>query len=69
MLALSGIAFGTVYALTRSLVLVALLHGIGNLWPLVVDPGGAWPNWGVVVLYRRATTDAGRSGGQLSRSR
>lgn len=62
MLTLSGITFGAIYALTRNLVLVAMLHGIGNLWPLVVDPGlAAWPNWGViivlyaiaVVLYRR----------------
>ncbi|MFC5973735.1 type II CAAX prenyl endopeptidase Rce1 family protein [Halomarina salina] len=62
MLTLSGIAFGTIYALTHNLFLVAFLHGIGNFWPLVVDPGvGAWPNWGlililyglVVVLYRQ----------------
>jgi membrane protease YdiL (CAAX protease family) len=51
LLTLSGITFGAVYALTRNLLLVALLHGIGNLWPLVVDPGvGAWPNWGVVLI-------------------
>lgn len=50
-LTLSGIAFGTVYALTHNLFLVAFLHGIGNFWPLVVDPGlGAWPNWGVVIV-------------------
>lgn len=65
LLALSGVLFGTVYALTRNLYLVALLHGVGNLWPLVVDPGpGVWPNWAVVValylavsvLYRRWAT-------------
>lgn len=64
LLALSGITFGAVYALTHNLVLAALLHGVGNFWPLVVDPGaGAWPNWAViiclyglvVVLYRRWT--------------
>lgn len=51
--ALSGAAFGTIYALTRDLYLVALLHGVGNFWPLVVDPGaGSWPNWGVIIgLY------------------
>jgi membrane protease YdiL (CAAX protease family) len=53
LLALSGVLLGTVYALTRNLFLVTLLHGFGNLWPLAVDPGtGVWPNWGVVlVLY------------------
>lgn len=51
LLTLSGITFGSVYALTRNLLLVALLHGIGNFWPLIVDPGvGAWPNWGVVII-------------------
>lgn len=51
LLTLSGITFGVMYALTRNLFLVALLHGLGNLWPLVVDPGiGAWPNWGVVIV-------------------
>lgn len=53
MLALSGITFGTIYALTRNLYVVAFLHGIGNLWPLVVDPGaGSWPDWGTIIgLY------------------
>lgn len=52
LLALSGIGFGTVYAATRNLYLVALLHGIGNWWPLFVDPPGVWPDWGVLlVLY------------------
>lgn len=69
-LVLSGITFGTVYALTRNLFLVAFLHGVGNFWPLVVDPGlGAWPHWGViaalyglvVALYRQWTTVAFRS--------
>lgn len=69
-LTFSGITFGTVYALTRNLWLVAFLHGIGNLWPLVVDSGpGAWPDWGVilvlyglvVVLYRQWTPLALRS--------
>lgn len=53
MLALSGITFGTIYVMTRNLYLVALLHGVGNFWPLVVDPGaGSWPNWGIsIALY------------------
>lgn len=50
-LTLSGIAFGAVYAATRNLYLVILLHGIGNFWPLFVDPGtGAWPNWGLILV-------------------
>lgn len=66
LLTLSGITFGTMYALTRNLVLVSMLHGIGNFWPLLVDPGiGLWPNWGIiiplyalaVVLYRQWVLD------------
>lgn len=50
-LALSGVTFGIVYELTRNLYLVAFLHGIGDFWPLFVDPiSGSWPNWGVVVV-------------------
>lgn len=73
LLALSGITFGAVYALTHNLLLVAFLHGVGNFWPLVVDPGaGAWPNWGViivlysvvVVVYRWWTPSSLRSPGQ-----
>lgn len=69
LLAVSGIVLGTVYALTHNLYLVMFLHGIGNFWPLVVDPGpGTWPNWGIVlgvyallvVVYRR--WDAGTAG-------
>ncbi|WP_146063903.1 CPBP family intramembrane glutamic endopeptidase [Halobellus limi] len=53
LLAATGILFGGMYAATRNLYLVMFLHGIGNLWPLVIDPGTAlWPNWGVIlVLY------------------
>lgn len=51
LLAVTGVVYGTVYALTRNLYLVALFHGIGNFWPLVVDPGaGAWPNWGLILV-------------------
>jgi membrane protease YdiL (CAAX protease family) len=50
-LALSGLTFGVVYELTRNLYLVALLHAIGDFWPLFVDPGPVgWPNWGVVSV-------------------
>jgi membrane protease YdiL (CAAX protease family) len=64
MLTLTGVVFGTMYALTHNLYLVIGLHGIGNLWPIVVDfPVGLWPNWGIalvfygviVVLYRQWT--------------
>lgn len=53
LLAVTGVTFGTVYALTRNLYLVVCLHGIGNFWPLFVDyPAGLWPNYGVIlVLY------------------
>jgi membrane protease YdiL (CAAX protease family) len=53
MLAVTGITFGAIYAATRNLYLVIFLHGIGNLWPLIVDPGiSTWPNWVVIlVLY------------------
>jgi membrane protease YdiL (CAAX protease family) len=35
--ALSGIAFGVIYDLTRNLYLVVFLHGTGNFYPLFVD--------------------------------
>jgi membrane protease YdiL (CAAX protease family) len=51
LLTLSGVTFGTIYALTHNLILVALLHGIGNFWPLIVNPGlESWPNWGIVIV-------------------
>lgn len=59
----TAVLFGVVYELTQNLVLVALLHGIGNWWPLAFDPGpGIWPNYAVVLvlyavtvwLYRRS---------------
>lgn len=62
----TGIIFGIIYAATRNLYLVIFLHAIGNLWPLIVDPGpGIWPNYGVllilyvllIVLYRQWATD------------
>lgn len=50
-LALSGLTFGVIYELTQNLYLVAFLHGIGDFWPLFVDPvPGGWPNWGVVFV-------------------
>jgi membrane protease YdiL (CAAX protease family) len=71
LLAASALLFGAIYELTHNLVLVALLHGVGNWWPLLVDPGpGVWPNYVVVLIvysamvwtYRRAGL-AGRSAG------
>lgn len=51
LLSISGMALGAVYVLTRNLYLAVVLHGLGNLWPLVVDAGaGTWPNWGVILL-------------------
>lgn len=66
LLTATGVIFGAIYAATRNLYLVMFLHSIGNLWPLVVDPGaGIWPNWGIIlvmyvllaVLYRQWATD------------
>lgn len=66
LLTVTGITYGAIYAATRNLYLVMGLHGIGNLWPLVVNPGtDVWPNWGVLlliyvclaVLYRQWVTD------------
>lgn len=66
LLTATGVTYGAVYAATRNLYLVVFLHGIGNLWPLVVDPGATlWPNYGVilvvyvllVVAYRRFAAD------------
>lgn len=36
-LSLSGVAFGVLYELTHNVYLVALLHVLGNNWPLVGD--------------------------------
>jgi membrane protease YdiL (CAAX protease family) len=48
-LAFTGIGFGLVYALTRNLYLVIVMHAVGNWWPLFVEIG-AWPNWPLVTL-------------------
>ncbi len=71
LLTMTAVLFGVIYELTQNLVLVALLHGIGNWWLLGFDPGpGVWPNYGVllglyavmIVLYRRSSyTDVGVS--------
>lgn len=54
---LTGVFFGTFYELTRNVYFVALLHGFGNTWPLLID----WSHWsgaplmafftGVALLY------------------
>lgn len=60
-LSLSGIGFGILYELTHNLYLVALLHAVGNTWPLVADvwswSGGALIGAlaSVVVVYISAT--------------
>jgi len=62
LLALSGVIFGTIYALTQNLWLVILLHGVGNFWPVMMGVGrGIWPNYVVllaiycvlIVVYRQ----------------
>lgn len=51
LLALSGMVFGSIYALTQNLYLVMFLHGVGDFWPFVVDFGrGVWPNYAVLLL-------------------
>lgn len=37
LLSLSGLGFGLLYELTHNIYLVALLHAMGNTWPLVAD--------------------------------
>ena len=39
--AITAVLFGVLYELTRNVYFVALLHGLGNTWPLVVD----WAAW------------------------
>lgn len=39
--ALTGVLFGGFYEATTNVYFVALLHGLGNTWPLVVD----WATW------------------------
>jgi len=68
----TGLAFGVLYELTHNVYFVALLHGLGNTWPLLVDPwawsGPALAAFGVGVFvcyvgvalgYRRWAIDAG----------
>jgi len=67
LLALSGMLFGTIYALTQNLWLVMLLHGVGNFWPIMMGVGrGIWPNYLVllgiycllIIAYRQVTVRA-----------
>jgi membrane protease YdiL (CAAX protease family) len=53
----SGLGFGFLYELTQNVYFVALLHAVGNTWPLVADVW-SWSGTGVagalvavVVLY------------------
>jgi membrane protease YdiL (CAAX protease family) len=57
----TGLFFGTFYELTRNVYFVALLHTLGNTWPLVIEWGG-WSGaplvgffLGVTLLYFGAT--------------
>lgn len=57
----TGLVFGLFYELTHNVYFVALLHGLGNTWPLVID----WGTWsgtalvaffvGVAIIYFGAT--------------
>lgn len=38
---ITAVFFGVIYEVTQNLALVALLHGFGNTWPLVVN----WVEW------------------------
>lgn len=38
---LTAVLFGVFYELTHNVYFVALLHGFGNTWPIVVE----WTNW------------------------
>lgn len=67
---LPGVLFGAVYAVTRNLYLVALLHGIADWLPVFVVPTtGAWPVRPIFVVlvavslpaYRRWVTGASDS--------
>jgi membrane protease YdiL (CAAX protease family) len=39
--ALTGFLFGIFYEVTQNVYFVALLHGLGNSWPIVIN----WGNW------------------------
>lgn len=57
LISLSGLGFGLLYELTHNVYLVALLHAVGNTWPLVADvwswSGGALFGTlaGILVVY------------------
>jgi hypothetical protein len=44
--AITAILFGVIYELAHNIYLVAMFHGIGNTWPLVID----WPSWSGTAL-------------------
>jgi membrane protease YdiL (CAAX protease family) len=46
----TGVAFGALYELTGNVYLVALLHGLGNTWVLLVD-WTTWPTDAVVAFF------------------
>jgi membrane protease YdiL (CAAX protease family) len=44
--AITAVLFGIIYELTHNIYLVAMFHGLGNTWPLVID----WPSWSGAAL-------------------
>jgi membrane protease YdiL (CAAX protease family) len=44
--AITAVLFGIIYELTHNVYLVAMFHGLGNTWPLVID----WPSWSGTAL-------------------
>ena len=44
--AITAVLFGIIYELTHNIYLVAMFHGIGNTWPLVID----WTSWSGTAL-------------------
>lgn len=48
--ALTGLLFGVFYEVTQNVYFVALLHGLGNSWPLVID-WGEWSGTPLLVFF------------------
>jgi membrane protease YdiL (CAAX protease family) len=44
--AITAVFFGIIYELTHNIYLVAMFHGLGNTWPLVIN----WPSWSGTAL-------------------
>lgn len=48
--ALTGFLFGIFYEVTQNVYFIALLHGLGNSWPLVID-WGDWSGTSLLVFF------------------